>query len=115
MRATASAGERAPLGLLLERDQHLLDEPPRARLELGLLRRQLREVERRHTGTFLGVPVARRHRAPQLLPALVVQDPLGRVVPAGGHDAAARVRARAAQVQAVDRRRVLRERRRRAA
>ena len=65
-----------------------------------------------HTGTSR-VPVARRHHPPQLLPALVAQDPLGRVVPAGGHDPAARVRARAAQVQPVDRRRVLRQRRRR--
>ena len=57
--------------------------------------------------------LARGDRPPQLLPPLVVQDPLRRVVPAGRHDPAARVRPRAAQVQAVHRRRVLRQRRRR--
>ncbi len=102
-----------PLGLLLERHQHVLDVAARPRLELGLLRGELREVERRHTGTFacpLRDGIARR----SFFQRWSLQDLLGRVVPAGGHDAAARVRARAAQVQAVDRRRVLRQRRRRA-
>ena len=37
MRATSSSVICAALGLLLEREQDLLDEAPRARLELGLL------------------------------------------------------------------------------
>src|SRR3954449_8256112 len=57
--------------------------------------------------------LARGERTAQLPPALVVEDALGGVVPAGGHHAAARVRARAAQVETLDGRRVLGERRRR--
>ena len=74
------------------------------------------EVERRHAGvaSTAAWPLPRRHgRAADPLPLLVGQDPLGRVVAAGRHHAAARVRPRAAEVQAVDRRRVLRQRRRR--
>ena len=59
-------------------------------------------------------PLRCRHARAELLPALVVQDPLGGVVAAGRHHAAAGMRPGAAEVQPLHGRRVLRERRCRA-